>query len=688
MANQPARYGSGIQQLIGDNREALIRYARLADAGEAIEIARGLLAEGWTEIPGPFANLIAHLHAEAPDRWLDLANEVFEAVRREEIGEKTTPAIHTLTAFEDQDKLRGQVAEFLAARAQPGDARLVIDVFRHAIRRADGERHASARSWATPLAVWLVQKGGAELRRAEGAIPVVLLHVIDLLRREASDQLVSALDLLATSEQPQAAVLHDEPGERILFPAIEDALARGLPQQWVEELLGGAFAILQAIGPKRFFVAFDPAGPYPRLGAALHAALAHAKWNGGAGYHAWMLAFEHAPREPMPFTDAGLEAAFEALMWARTEIEHFPGRRIEAWAEALTTAWFERFGLTRPRPGMLGRAWSPDVLAFETALAPGIAKALQRRLAGEPLRPDLEVARQLSEQASRDPRLASVALLTLPEMSSSDGEPDHGLTVEAVAEYLTSIVRHGWDRPIAGIDVVHLFRDARKVRIDDLPSEFAIDFQGDRIVSANARTYRQMWAKCTTRDDALAISALYFVHEVIHVYQGIQRKELVTSLRANASEPTLADLDLAADDLAARIVAAGTEWSLAWLKNLEGKATEAFPASLHHTGASVARKSSRLVGLRIDGLLRGNVLGPVNVDGYASVVLPFSDGEMQVMWNARIARLIGTIKLDANEAQTLRTAARPDCPRGELDMLLIDVIRRFKAVEGVDLYGL
>lgn len=687
MADQPARGGSGVRDALRGNREALIRYARLADAGEEIAIARDLLADGWTEVPDSFANLVAHLHLAAPDQWEGLADDVLVAVEREGIGEKTRAVIDALLAFDDQDELRRRVAWSLAERAQPGDARLMIDAFHRAIAREPDEPRASARSWGTPLAVWLVQKGGAELRRAEAGIPVALLHVIDLLRREAPEHLVSALDLLATSEHPQAGVLNDAPGERLLFPALEEALGRGLPEQWVEEILGGAFAILGSIGTKRFFVGFDPAGPYPRLGAALHLALAHGKWAGGAGIEAWMLAFEHAPRE-LPFTDAGLEAAFGALIWARTEMSRFPEGRIEEWAEALTAAWFKRFGLTRPRPGMLGQAWSPDVFAFEPELAPGIARALRRELARAARDPALDVARQLAEQALQDPRFASVALLTLPTRPrGGEADPDHGLTIDAVAEHLTSICRHAWDGPIAGIRVGQLLRGAQEVCIEDLSNDLAIDFRGDRIISANEKTYRDMWAKCMNPDEALAVSALYFVHEVIHVLQGIQRKAMVTGLRANASEPTLADLDLAADDLSARVVAVATGLSLAYLKDLEARATEAFPATHYHTGASVARKSSRLVGLRVDALLRGRVV-PVERDGYASVLMPFSEGDMQVMWNARVPRLLGTIRLKVAEADLLRTAARPGRPPGELDRLLVDVVKRLVPVEDVHMIGL
>jgi hypothetical protein len=215
-----------------------------------------------------------------------------------------------------------------------------------------------------------------------------------------------------------------------------------------------------------------------------------------------------------------------------------------------------------------------------------------------------------------------------------------------------------------------------------------VEFRGDAVLTGDAETYRRVLRKvfkAGTREDALAVCAIYFVHEVLHVLQGVQRKTVVTALRATGSEHTLAHLDLEADDLAARVVAATSSWSLSYLKNIEGLGAMAFPASMHHANASVTRKSVRLISLRLDWLIRERGIFNVarDAEGYASAEVPHGAGELLVMWNGpRLHELLATVSIHPGEVDMLSRCAREGRQPNELDGVLGGLLDRAVACRG------
>lgn len=94
----------------------------------------------------------------------------------------------------------------------------------------------------------------------------------------------------------------------------------------------------------------------------------------------------------------------------------------------------------------------------------------------------------------------------------------------------------------------------------------------------------------------MALCVLYFLHELIHLQQGIGELETVQIVRSTGAEMTLMHLDLSADHAACLLTnTAFPRWDLLWLKNLTGRSLSAFPASTFHTQAARHRKAAPLV---------------------------------------------------------------------------------------------
>jgi len=619
-------------------------------------------------------------------QWPEIALEALQVIiddRRVhgEIRSHTHELIEML-ALRGTEEARERLASWFVATASPSEAKLAIRLVQNALDRPDEADHASLSGWCRPLTSWLVDKGAAELARGDS--PVVLLHVIETCRATFFDRLVGALSILERSDKADGVFLVDHAADRIMFPAIEAALSRDLPTDWVDQVLGGAYSALNALGCDRFFAALDPAVGMPLLRNALLAALAQGRWTAGLGMEVWKRAFRYAPAGSLAFNEDGLGTALHSLVHARHE-QKIGDETLRAWTEVVATASFKRFDLQRPNAAMVPGVWSLDILAAEPRLAAGIARALGRALDAS-ARDGFDDARAVMARAADEPRLASVALLLLPSADASAEVEIESL--DDVREVLRSIVRTIHAGPVSGVNVAKLFRGAHEVIIAEPrvpPPDVLIDFSDGAVLTSNTAEYRRIMRKVRklgTREDALATCALYFVHEAIHVLQGIQRKPHVTALRATGSEHTLAHLDLEADDLAARIVAASTSWSLGYLKNIEGIGAMAFPASMHHTNASVTRKSVRLISLRFDHVIRERGLFDIapNADGYGSVEIPFGEGEMLVMWNGpAYHRVLGTVWMHAGEAHRLTRVARDARDPIALDEMLDKLLERWQS---------
>jgi hypothetical protein len=659
--------------------DALIRLAHFVTPDEAVAIATRLLDAGWDEDASAFANLLGALTRSAPKHWPGLAERVLRMAEDDvEAHGEIRGAVHDLlrrVGAWSADPLRERLVEWFVRVAGPGDARLAIEIVQQGWETSP-ESPTFLAGWCHPVAAWLVDHGAAELCRGDS--PLALLLVIDTCYKVYPDRLLGALKITERSGKPDALFKFDGEGERRLYPAIEAALERGLPEEWVDEVIGGAGAALGALGGARFFRPLEPGAWMPRLRSALLGALGRGRWIGGTGFVAWFAAFKVDPPPSLLCTRDALESAFASIIHARGDA--FDSKRLAAWAEVLTHAWFAQFGLRRPTRNLMSSAWSLDVFAAEPRFAPGMYRALKRALEDAPQAPELAAARRVMADAADNPRLASVALLLLPGTSKADQQPC--VSLNEIRDVLETIVRHEWSRPVAGLDVRTLFRGARQVRITEpgeLPAEILADFDGDTLLTGDSSTYCRIATVLQEPGEAKAVCAMYFVHEAVHVLQGAQRKSAVVALRATASEFTLAQLDLEADDLTARIVASATHWPLAHLKNLAGKGASAFPATMHHTNASITRKAVRLLSLRIDHLIRGHEGFGVALDepGYAFVEVPFGAGEMLVMWSGAVHhKLVAKVALNAGETDGLVQVARNQPALADLDTRIGELLAR------------
>lgn len=403
-------------------------------------------------------------------------------------------------------------------------------------------------------------------------------------------------------------------------------------------------------------------------------ALAAGVWRDGVALEAWRVALEGPAAEDLTFTLAGLEAA----VWSLRQLAHgdvSEGPEVTRWVSLVATAWLCEVGLRRAADHPTRTGVTLDSLSHFAIFAPGISLALQRQLALAPHSAELDAARTVAASLGARPELVGVALLALPT-EKLDAAWAHGLSLEEVQPTLSHLLQRIAQGGVADAALSAALRGLVKVELRDTPAtersqhaDAIVWREGDTVIAEGVAVYKQLCAVASTRAEALHACALYFIHELVHVAQGIQAKRQVTALRAAASEHTLGHLDLEADDIAARVVSVALGADLIELKELEGRLTEKFPATFHHTHASIARKSARLLGLRLDVLLRkhgGFGIEP-GEEGYAFVEVPSAPGFVVLMWAAGVRRVLAMVKVSQGEAEWLSTVAL-----GPIDITMVD----------------
>lgn len=171
----------------------------------------------------------------------------------------------------------------------------------------------------------------------------------------------------------------------------------------------------------------------------------------------------------------------------------------------------------------------------------------------------------------------------------------------------------------------------------------------------------------------MALCVLYFLHELIHLQQGIGELETVQIVRSTGAEMTLMHLDLSADHAACLLTnTAFPRWDLLWLKNLTGRSLSAFPASTFHTQAARHRKAARLVSIRLDYLGRAmDVVTPADLGGgYLFADFGPAGGHLLVLRSASPLSLVKAAPLVPTEANLLWNAADPAVKLDEVDEVL------------------
>jgi hypothetical protein len=185
--------------------------------------------------------------------------------------------------------------------------------------------------------------------------------------------------------------------------------------------------------------------------------------------------------------------------------------------------------------------------------------------------------------------------------------------------------------------------------------------------------YRDVFRRRGASDDAETLCMLYFVHELLHIPQGIGEFATVQRLRAVGAELTLMHLDLTADHAALLLThRAVPRWSVTSLERLVSSSLESFPASGFHTQAARHRKAVRLVSTRADLLARERHPGALDRMGYLFVDYAPAGGGLFLLAYGPPQRVLAEVVITAKESQQLNEAADPRRREGlaEIDLIL------------------
>lgn len=164
-------------------------------------------------------------------------------------------------------------------------------------------------------------------------------------------------------------------------------------------------------------------------------------------------------------------------------------------------------------------------------------------------------------------------------------------------------------------------------------------------------------------DESLAACVLYFLHELLHLSQGMAEKETIHQLRAAGGEETLLGVDLQADHTAAHLAAqAVSRWQPLWLKEVQARSLAAFPVNASHSPLARRRKSRRLAALRLEilGHQRGMLPLAGAQEGYLWPEFAPQGGPLLLLRSAPLQRVVYIVAtITAAEAQALDNAADP-----------------------------
>ncbi len=213
----------------------------------------------------------------------------------------------------------------------------------------------------------------------------------------------------------------------------------------------------------------------------------------------------------------------------------------------------------------------------------------------------------------------------------------------------------------------------REVRLADPPDGSSIHLEDEKLTVAT-RDLGGLLGLSESLEAIRALVELYVVHELTHHVQKLGPKENVRRVRqtGTAGEMTLMHLDLGADHVAAcELTNVRYPDKLLWLKGLQGRSLTAFPAGTYASSASVHRKSLRLLGLRVDWMLRKRGRLPrVPSRGYAFVDLAPLGGALSVFRCEGTFSLVGSTEIDQSGALLLGRAASKGISLADVDKAL------------------
>jgi len=250
-------------------------------------------------------------------------------------------------------------------------------------------------------------------------------------------------------------------------------------------------------------------------------------------------------------------------------------------------------------------------------------------------------------------------------------------TLRLIGRELTALLRRRLPAQVCGVQLGRLLGPARRVRVTPLSKDDKVRLRGEQVLLDSqylSRNYDQ------ADERSRAACMLYFLHELIHLAQGIGAKKTVRGIRSAGAEHTLLHCDLHADHGAAgllhRLI---PEWSVPFLKDVQGYALAAFPSTAGHTDGAKQRKRLRVLAIRADYWARQ--LGMVTEGrqaGYLFVEYAQPRGPLLLYRSGPPLTLLGTVRLRPQEVAILDRASQPGkpLPMSGLDHLLIGILRR------------
>lgn len=641
------------------NIEAHLLYIDGLSAAEALTALKRRLADGsWRGVPGAWLHrleVVVHRHGLASDdrvaglRSALVSDLISGRVERE--AHETLRGLfgsHTVPATVEETV---RLVEWFTEKAEPGDASLAADVL-EGIRR--DEEHA-LRDAVDRLRKWLLLNGAAELRARRRA--PLLLDFIKRFDRSDADPAIMAflVRYIIVNDEDLGAHPAFLSAPHALLQAVEHSLERGGSEPLMAQLAA-------KMGPSFIDNVLEPPDGwpvYPVFQRALLRSLAHG--SGPLPADAWRSALWcRCPESGIEFGSGGaVTAALDALRLHAS----LPHRRNSsgrggtpendrAWALLIASECARIFDITNGLP-KAARQKLQACIGWLDSVTEGIAEALR-----DALRDRTTLAAMILAE-SPNHGVVAAAIVALPESPRIATEAAQEISDAELLRAFTQLLHRPWEAPVFGVDLSRAFGGATRVEFGALPDEDKILIR-DGVVTMDRKPVDQM-LRLLVMDRAakLALATIYFVHELVHVVQGVGDKTRVASLRSTGAETTLMHVDLGADHVAALAVASAfPKWDVTWLKDLQGRSLVAFPVSPYNTAGGQARKAQRLIGLRLDYLARTTGDSKASLgDGYAFADYGPAGGAFLVMVSGPPVGLIGMSSLSPSDAGMFADAA-------------------------------
>jgi len=205
--------------------------------------------------------------------------------------------------------------------------------------------------------------------------------------------------------------------------------------------------------------------------------------------------------------------------------------------------------------------------------------------------------------------------------------------------------------PVMGIDFAAICGAARRVEFAALINDDKVCVTSESVV-VHDQCARALAAGSESPEDAELLCALYVVHELAHLPQGIGPYAVVRDLRS-LGEDALLDLDLGADHVAALVVSRARDMPLSAVKALQLRGLCGFPVTTEHTPEARRRKARRVVSLVVESML-----GLARDDSYLCADFsPTSPALSLIYRGAGLTRVWATAPLTSSATERLLSAA-------------------------------